>query len=156
MNRTIAMARVADEDRVPYVTYLLGGVSMSWWENFQATRDPDVEITWEDFKQAFLHHHIPVALMERMREEFISLTQGKMDVLGYQREFNRLSRYAGDEVSTEAQKMVLFRRGFNPELKYALTNIKADNFEELINIALKEEYGRKATIAWDLIAVRGR
>ena len=68
---------------------------------------------------------------------------GKLDVLGYQREFNRLSRYAGDEVSTEAQKMAMFRRGFSPELKYALTNIKADNFEELINIALKEEYGRK-------------
>ena len=85
MNRTITVARVADEDRVPYVTYLLGGVSMSWWENFQSTRDPDVEITWEDFKQVFLHHHIPDALMERMREQFCSLTQGKMDVLGYQR-----------------------------------------------------------------------
>ena len=79
--------------------------------------------------------------MERMREQFCSLTQGKMYVLGYQREFNRLSRYAGDEVSTEAQKMAMFRRGFSLELKYALTNIKADNFEELNNIALKEEYG---------------
>ena len=81
--------------------------------------------------------------MERMREEFCSLKQGKMDIIGYQSEFNRLARYAGDEVSTEAKKMARFRRGFNPELKYALTNVKADNFEDLVNTALNEENGRK-------------
>ena len=42
-----------------------------------------------------------------------------------------------------AKKMAMFHRGFNPELKYALTNIKADNFEDLINIALREEHARK-------------
>ena len=138
MNRTLTVAHVADEDRVPYVTYLLRGQSMSWWENFQETRAPGVEITWEDFKQTFVRHHIPDGLLERMVEEFISLTHGNMDVLEYQREFNRLARYAGDEVSTEARKMAKFRRGFNPELKYALTNFKAKNFEDLINIALNE------------------
>ena len=143
MNRTLTVAHVADEDRVPYVTYLLRGQSMSWWENFQAMRAPGMPITWERFKEAFLNHHIPDGLMERMSEEFISLTQGNMDVLEYQREFNRLARYAGDEISTEARKMAKFRRGFNPELKYALTNFKAKNFEELINIALNEEHGRK-------------
>ena len=30
-----------------------------------------------------------------------------------------------------------------PELKYALTNVKADNFEDLVNTALNEENGRK-------------
>ena len=89
-------------------------------------RANDMPVTWSRFKEAFLNHHIPDGLMERMREEFCSLKQGKMDVIGYQSEFNRLARYAGDEVSTEAKKMARFRRGFNPELKYALTNIKAD------------------------------
>ena len=141
MNRTLMVAHVADEDRVPYVTYLLRGQSMSWWENFQEMRDPSVAITWEDFKQAFVRHHIPEGLMERMREEFYSFTQGNMDVLEYQREFNRLARYAGDEVSTEARKMAKFRRGLNPELKYALTNIKAKNFEDLIFFKQKTAYG---------------
>ena len=66
-----------------------------------------------------------------------------MDVLGYHNEFNRLARYAGDEVSTEAKKMARFRGGFSPELKYALTNVKTKNFEELVNTALNEENGRK-------------
>ena len=96
-----------------------------------------------EFNQAFLHHHIPDSLVERMREKFDSFTQGNMDVLGYQDEFNRLARYAEDEVSTEAEKMAKFRRGFHAALKYALTNFKADKFEDLINIALREEHARK-------------
>ena len=96
MDRALTVAHVDVEDRVPYVTYLLSGQAMSWWENFQATRESGVEITWEEFKQAFLRNHIPDSLVERMREKFDPLTQGKLDVLGYQDEFNRLARYAGD------------------------------------------------------------
>ena len=40
-----------------------------------------------------------------------------MDIIGYQSVFNRIARYAGDELSTEAKTMARFRRGFNPELK---------------------------------------
>ena len=104
-------------------------------------RAPGEAITWEDFKDAFLRHHIPEGLMERKWEEFCTLTQGKMDVLGYSRAFNDLSRYAGDEVSTDAKKQARFRKGFNPALKYALNLIKTANFEELVVTALKAEHG---------------
>ena len=105
-------------------------------------RAPGEAITWEDFKDAFLRHHIPEGLMERKRGEFFSLTQGKMDVLGYNRAFNNLSCYAGDEVSTDAKKQARFRKGFNPALKYALNLVKMANFEELVDTALKAEHGR--------------
>ena len=39
--------------------------------------------------------------------------------------------------------MKRFRKGFNPELKYALTNVKTKTFEDLVNTALNEENGRK-------------
>ena len=45
MNRTLVTARVAPEDRVPYVTFLLRGESTSWWENRQAMRAPGEAIT---------------------------------------------------------------------------------------------------------------
>ena len=106
-------------------------------------RAPGVVTTWGDFRAAFLRHHIPEGLMDRMREQFNSLTQGKMDVMEYNGEFNRLARYAGDEVNTEVKKMAKFRKGFNPALKYKVNLVKADNFEDLVNIALNEEHGRK-------------
>ena len=34
MNKTISVTLVANEDRVPYVTYLLRGVSAAWWDNY--------------------------------------------------------------------------------------------------------------------------
>ena len=74
--------------------------------------------------------------MERKREQFYELTQESRSVLDYQAEFNRPARYAQDEVSTDAKKQAKFRRGLNPDLKYALTLIKCDTFEDLVNTAL--------------------
>ena len=91
VTRAPEIARVAEEDKVNYVTYLLKGLAASWWENFKEMRG-GAHITWTIFKEAFLNHHIPYGLMERMREEFCALKQGKMDVIGYQNEFNRWAR----------------------------------------------------------------
>ena len=37
---------------------------------------------------------------------------------------------------------LVFRKGFNPTLKYALNLVKTANFEELVDTALKAEHGR--------------
>ena len=50
MERTLAIAHVAEHDRVPYVSYLLRGKSASWWENFQAMRAPGVVTTLGGFQ----------------------------------------------------------------------------------------------------------
>ncbi|XP_071678919.1 uncharacterized protein [Lolium perenne] len=36
----------------------------------------------------------------------------------------------------------MFRKGLNPEIKYAILLVKCNTFEELVNTALQEEYGR--------------
>ena len=141
MSNALDVSHVSVEDRVPYVTFLLRGKSMSWWENFQESRAPGVVTTWDDFKEAFKRHHIPDGVMERKREEFYNLTQGSKSVLDYERTFNLLARYARDEVSTDAQKQDKFRRGLNPAVKYALTLFKCNTYEELVNLALREELG---------------
>ena len=56
------------------------------------------------FAQAFREHHIPQALINRKREELCSLTQAKMDVDAYSREFENLARFATKEVSTDVKK----------------------------------------------------
>ena len=67
MNNALPVSHVSDEDRVPFVSYLLRGKSMSWWENFQQLRVPGVVITWDEFKEAFKRHHIPDGVMERKK-----------------------------------------------------------------------------------------
>ena len=82
--------------------------------------------------------------MDRMKEKFCNLVQGNKDVMGYNIEFTNLARYAGEEVSTDAKKQKRFRNGLKPVLKYALTHVKDATFDELVNIAVKEETGRFA------------
>jgi hypothetical protein len=106
-------------------------------------RAPDAVTTWEEFQQLFKRHHIPDGLMERKREEFRNLTQGAKDVQTYSTEFTLLARYAGDEVSIDEKKQDRFRRGLNPAVKFSLNLIKCKNFEELVDTALRAEYGRQ-------------
>nr|XP_051207141.1 uncharacterized protein LOC127322763 [Lolium perenne] len=142
MNKTISVAHVADEDRVPYVTYLLRGVSAAWWDNHLLMKAPDADITWDEFQLLFKRHHIPDSIMERKREEFCNLSQGSNTVLAYRDAFLNRLVMPGDEVSTDAKKQAMFRKGLNPEIKYAILLVKCNTFEELVNTALQEEYGR--------------
>jgi Retrotransposon gag protein. len=82
--------------------------------------------------------------MERKREQFCNLVQGTKTVTGYSKEFTKLARYAGDEVSTDAKKQKRFRNGLIPTLKYALLHVKTDTFEQLVNAAIQEESGRRS------------
>ena len=90
VTRALEISCMAEEDKVNYISYLLKGQAGSWWENFKEMRG-GAHITWAIFKDAFLNHHIPDGLMERMREEFCALKQGKMDVVGSIRGFHSFS-----------------------------------------------------------------
>jgi oligoribonuclease (3'-5' exoribonuclease) len=139
MKNTLAVGNVAQEDRVPFVTYLLRGESTVWWKTRQALLAPGVVVTWEQFQEFFRTHHIPESLMDRKREEFCNLEQGNNDVLTYSREFTQLSRYAGDEISSDASLQRRFLKGLNPTLKFQISLFSCKNFEELVNLALKAE-----------------
>ena len=143
MNRTIKAANVSPEDRVTFVTFLLKGESAAWWQTRQALRAADAPVTWEEFQRLFRSHHIPDSVMDMKREEFCRLAQGSKDVLTYSKEFIDLSRYAGDEISTEEKKQKRFRNGLNPAIKFSLNLITCQNFEQLVNLAIKAEQGRK-------------
>ena len=96
-------------------------------------------ITWEEFRTAFRAHHIPDGLIERKLNEFLSLTQGTRTVLQYAQAFNHLCQYAGYHADTEAKKCDRFHHGLNTKLKERLNLVRADTFNELVNIAITQE-----------------
>ena len=77
--------------------------------------------------------------MDRKKEEFCNLTQGTMTVEGYQREFLDLSRYAEDEITTDARKQEKFRRGLRSDLRLALSLHDCASFAALVNKAITYE-----------------
>jgi hypothetical protein len=57
----------------------------------------------------------------------------------YAQVFNRLCQYAGYHADSDARKRDRFRRGLNTKLKERLNLVRADNFNELVNMAITQE-----------------
>jgi hypothetical protein len=74
----------------------------------------------------------PLLLIERKLNEFLT-------VLQYAQVFNHLCQYAGYHADTNVRKRDRFRRGLNTKLKERLNLVRADNFNELVNIAITQE-----------------
>src|SRR3954462_8816851 len=81
--------------------------------------------------------------MERKREEFCTLSQGNMTVHQYMTEFNRLSRYAPEKISSDAKKQARFRKGLSPVLRHDLNLLEFVNFEDLVNRSFRAEHGNE-------------
>src|SRR3954468_8115234 len=81
--------------------------------------------------------------MERKKEEFCNLTQGEMSIHEYVKEFNRLARYAQDEITTDARKQARFHKGLSPILRHDLNLLEFATFEELVSRSFRAEHGNE-------------
>jgi hypothetical protein len=57
----------------------------------------------------------------------------------YAQVFNHLCQYAGYHADSDARKKDHFRRGLNTKLEERLNLVRADNFNELVNMAITQE-----------------
>ena len=136
-------ANVAEGDKVTYATYHLEGPASIWWENYETIIPAGQIPTWEEFTEVFREHHIPQGLMDRKREELCNLSQGSMIVHQYRTDFNRLSCYAPEKISTDAKKQARFRKGLSPVLRHDLNLHEFVNFQDLVNKSFMDEYGNE-------------
>ena len=79
--------------------------------------------------------------MDQKKKEFRKLSQGTMTVDEYQRKFLELSRYAADDVCTDARKQEKFREGLRPDIKLALVAHDCADFATLVSQAFRTETG---------------
>ena len=52
------------------------------------------EHTWKEFHELFLRRYFSISVHEKKEKEFLYLTQGNKTFMEYDREFNKLSRFA--------------------------------------------------------------
>jgi hypothetical protein len=57
----------------------------------------------------------------------------------YAQVFNHLCQYAGYHADSDAHKRDRFHRGLNTKLKERLNLVRADNFNELVNMVITQE-----------------
>ncbi|GJM87586.1 hypothetical protein PR202_ga03553 [Eleusine coracana subsp. coracana] len=101
----------------------------------------DRQITWDEFKDAFLAHYIPTGLVRRKAREVAALKQGNRSVEEYCEEFNRLALYASEQVDTPAKRKDRFLEGLSAELQERLNLNMGGSFAEFVNNAIVAEDG---------------
>ena len=107
-------ANVAAANYVTYAAYHLRGPASHWWDSHTRMLPAEIVVTWAQFQTAFRAHYISKGTMDKKKREFHNLTQGKKTVEAYQKEFLDLSRYAEEDIPTDARKQEKFREGLSP------------------------------------------
>jgi hypothetical protein len=132
-------ARCSDVNKALFAAQQLRGTARIWWGHYYSMQPAGHVVTWDEFRTTFRAHNILEGLIERKLNEFLTLTQGTRTVLQYAQVFNHLCQYAGYHADTNARKRDHFRRGLNTKLKERLNLVRADNFSELVNMAITQE-----------------
>jgi hypothetical protein len=143
VERELHTAQCDDREKVLYGPRLLRGAAQSWWESYLATHANPDTITWEEFRGSFHQYHVPAGLMTVKKEEFLALKQGSSSISEYQERFLQLSRYAPEDVNTDAKRQYHFLRGLVNPLQYQLMNHTFPMFQHLIDRAIMTERKRK-------------
>ncbi|KAL5794754.1 hypothetical protein ACOSP7_003348 [Xanthoceras sorbifolium] len=71
-----------------------------------------------------------------MKRDFVNLKQRQMSVTEYEREFNRLSKYASDMVLTEESRCRRFEDGLNNYIRLQVAVLEIVDFTRLVSAAL--------------------
>ncbi|KAK1642242.1 hypothetical protein QYE76_060047 [Lolium multiflorum] len=93
MENNLEVAGVEANEKVLFATHYLAGPARAWWTSTRAMNGGQF-MTWEDFKLKFSKYHVP-GLIEKMRDEFRELKQGRMTVVEYRDKFLTLSSSSG-------------------------------------------------------------
>jgi hypothetical protein len=96
-------------------------------------------VEWEEFKAVFRGNHIPAGIMDRKLNEFLALTQGSRTVLQYAQAFNDLCQYADYHADTDEKKRDRFSRGLSTKLCDHLNTVRANSYNELVNMTISQE-----------------
>ncbi|KAL5744255.1 hypothetical protein ACOSQ2_027371 [Xanthoceras sorbifolium] len=106
-----------------------------WWIAITRTMRP-AERTWEFFQREFRKKYVGRIYIENMKRDFVNLKQRQMSVTEYEREFNRLSKYASDMVLTEESRCRRFEDGLNNYIRLQVAVLEIVDFTRLVSAAL--------------------
>src|SRR5512141_2127903 len=139
IEKKLDLLQCTDQEKVSFASHQLHGPASEWWDHFRLNRTTAEPITWLEFTAAFRKTHIPSGVVSLKKKEFRSLTQGSRSVTEYLHEFNRLARYAPEDVRNVEERQEKFLEGLNDELSYPLMVGDYPDFQKLVDKAIRQE-----------------
>ncbi|KAL1198832.1 hypothetical protein V5N11_008452 [Cardamine amara subsp. amara] len=142
LERNFQSIRCHVEFRVDLAVHYLEGDAHDWWQGVVARR-AGVVLSWDEFRREFDLKYFPQEVQDRLRGEFLYLTQGSRSVREYEAEFNWLKRFAGRGADTEHELICAFLRGMRLDLKNRCIVRKFESVSELVECAVQLEEGMR-------------
>jgi hypothetical protein len=99
IEKKLQVVQCNNREKVLFASHQLVGPTADWWDAYVEAHEEPESINWQEFKNSFHSHHVPLGVM-KLRKEFEDLKQGSMSVSEYVTCFTQLSRYALDNVDT--------------------------------------------------------
>jgi hypothetical protein len=110
VNKDLVTCECTDAEKVRFTAHLLEGPAAMWWETYQITHPID-GLDWDTFREGFPNAHISSGTINVKKDEFRSLRQGGRTLKEYMDDFCALSRYAPDDIDTDAKRKEKFLNG---------------------------------------------
>ncbi|KAM0869459.1 hypothetical protein ACQ4PT_040664 [Festuca glaucescens] len=139
INKKLDTIQAHGEEKVRFAAHQLEGPAAEWWDNYQITYTDIAAITWDQFQTAFRTAHIASGIIALKRRKFRDLRQGSRSLSDYAELFNKLARYAPEDVSTDRKRQEEFMRGLNDEISIQLCASRYANYQELYDSAVAVE-----------------
>nr|AAM01169.1 Putative retroelement [Oryza sativa Japonica Group] len=139
VEKKLDLIQCTEQEKVSFASHQLHGPAAEWWDHFRQGRAGGEPITWQEFTAAFKKTHIPTGVVALKKREFRALNQGSRSVTEYLHDFNRLARYAPEDVHTDEERQEKFLEGLNDELSYTLMSTEFRDFQQLVDKAIRQE-----------------
>jgi hypothetical protein len=141
IEKKLQVVQCNNREKVQFASHQLEGPAADWWDAYVEAHEEPESINWQEFKNSFRSHHVPLEVM-KLKKEFEDLKQGSMSVSEYVTRFTHLSRYAPDNMDTNEKKQDCFLNGLNDGLAYALEARDFIKFQDMVDKALVLENRR--------------
>jgi hypothetical protein len=142
VEKKLQVVQCNNREKVLLASHQLSGPVADWWDAYVEAHEEPKSINWPEFRAAFHVHHVPQGVIKLKKKEFQDLKLGSMSVNEYLTKFTKLSRYAPHEVGIDDKKQECFLNVLNDGLAYALEARDFENFQGMVNKALKLENRR--------------
>jgi hypothetical protein len=80
IEKKLEVAQCNNTKRVLFATHQLGGPTADWWDAYVEAREVPKSINWQEFRNSFRSHHVPLRVMKLKKKEFEDLKQGSISV----------------------------------------------------------------------------
>ena len=138
MEAVIARSNCTYDTRITYVTGMLSGDALSWWNSDvigPMGRDAALGMDWAVFKEICRDKYCPPHELQKLQLEFTQQQMNGSDYAGYTRRFNELASLVPHLVTPESRKIEKYVFGLTPQVRVLVSNIMPTTMRDAVNRA---------------------